>query len=90
MVGIAALVFQQQFHQNTSLPEIFLAEVAACAGHVHTDLGTGVAAQNRTCLHQSGFCTMSGSCDSCTDTGQAAADNDDIKFMVFSLCSTHI
>ena len=83
MIGVAALVLQQKLHQNARFPHIFLAKMAAGAGNMHADFTAGVAAQHRTSLDERSLCAVTRCGDGSANAGQAAADDNYVKSLLF-------
>ena len=86
-IGIAALVLQQQFLDQTGLTHVILGRVTVRTDDVHSDLRAGVAAKHGAALNNCDTHTLS-CCRNCGKQAcKAAADNDDIIIRSeFSYC----
>lgn len=87
--GVAGFQTVQHFLRQTA--DDLLLKIKVQQGVPDADqTGGGVAAEVALGFHDGNLCAHPGCADGSHDTGGAAADDDDIEFMVFSLCSTHM
>ena len=77
-IGIAALVFQQHFHQDAGFGQVGLGGMGAGAHNMHPDFRAGVSAEYAPVLDNGGFCAVPGGSNGGAHPAETAADNNNL------------